>query len=68
MCWKNRREVEKLLTVDELSKVLNVPKSWIYERTRQGQTAIPFVRLGAYVRFDAEEVITFFKNSGNGVS
>ncbi len=58
-------ETQKLVTVDELAQVLKVPKSWIYERTRQGQKAIPFVRLGAYVRFDAEEVINFFKSNGN---
>jgi len=56
----------KLLTVDQLAKILNVPKSWIYERTRQGQTAIPHIKIGAYVRFDAEVVINFFK-SKNGV-
>lgn len=57
----------KLLTVAQLAEILNVPKSWIYERTRQGQAAIPHVKLGAYVRFEAEEVINFFK-SKNGVS
>ncbi len=51
-----------LVNVDELAKILNVPKTWIYERTRQGQEAIPFIRLGAYVRFQPEEVINFFKS------
>ena len=50
----------KLITVEELSHVLRVPKSWIYERTRQGQEAIPMVRLGKYVRFYAEDVIKYF--------
>lgn len=54
----------KLVTVDELAEILRVPRSWIYDRTRQGQEAIPFIRLGAYVRFDAEEVISFFKTHG----
>ncbi len=54
-----------LVTVDELSKILNVPKTWIYERTRQGQEAIPFIRLGAYVRFQPEVVIDFFKTKEN---
>lgn len=57
--------MSNLITVDELAKVLNVPKSWIYDRTRQGPEAIPFIRLGAYVRFDAEEVINFFKIHGS---
>lgn len=54
-----------LVTVDELSRILNVPKTWIYERTRQGQEAIPFIRLGAYVRFQPEVVIDFFKTKEN---
>lgn len=59
-------QVEKhLLTVKELATILNVAESWVYERTRQGQEAIPFIRLGAYVRFDPEEVINFFKLKKN---
>ena len=57
--------VQGLVTVDEMAKILNVPKSWIYERTRQGQKAIPFIRLGAYVRFEPEVVINFFKSKEN---
>lgn len=51
----------KLVTVDEMASLLRVPKSWLYERTRQGQSAIPHLKLGLYVRFDPKEVITFFK-------
>ena len=66
---ENIKSVEhKLLTADQIAGILNVPKSWIYERTRQGQGAIPFIRLGAYVRFNQEEVINFFKNKKDGVS
>ena len=54
-----------LVTVDEIARILNVPKTWIYERTRQGQEAIPFIRLGAYVRFQPEVVIDFFKSKEN---
>ena len=56
------RAAHGLATVDELARILNVPKTWIYERTRQGRSAIPFVRLGSYVRFNPEEVIGFFRN------
>lgn len=46
-----------LLSVDELSEKLNVPKSWVYARTRQtGPGVIPRTRLGKYVRFDWEKV------------
>ena len=53
---------KKLITVDELAQILSVPKSWIYERTRQGTQAIPHIKLGNYVRFNADEVITFFRD------
>jgi len=58
---------ERFVTVEELSQILRVPKSWIYARTRQGKHAIPYVKLGAYVRFDPEEVINFFESAGNQV-
>ena len=58
-------ENRKLLTVKELSELLGVPVSWIYQRTRMGQDAIPHVKFGKYVRFDSDEVIRFFaKNRG----
>ena len=56
------KEIKGLITVDELSRILNLPKSWIYQRTSMGPEAIPYVKIGKYVRFDAEEVLKFFKN------
>ncbi|HOW60058.1 MAG TPA: helix-turn-helix domain-containing protein [Candidatus Omnitrophota bacterium] len=56
---------KKLLKVEQIADLLQVPKSWIYDRTRQGQAGIPHIRLGAYARFDAEEVINFFKKNGS---
>ncbi len=58
--------VQRLVDVQGLAQILSVPKSWIYERTRQGIGAIPHVKLGAYVRFNPEEVIEFFKSKGVG--
>ena len=55
-------KVQGLVNADEIARILNVPKTWIYERTWQGQKAIPFIRLGAYVRFQPEVVINFFKS------
>ena len=54
-----------LLTVQEIAAILNVPVSWIYQRTCIGKNAIPYVKIGKYVRFDPEEVISFFKNKDN---
>ena len=48
------RPANKYLTIEDLSLLLQVPKSWIYERTRRNQ--IPFKKLGKYLRFDQLEV------------
>jgi len=52
----------KLVTVHEMAAMLNVPVSWIYQRTRFGSESIPHIKLGKYVRFNPCEVIEFFKN------
>lgn len=57
---------KRFVTVKEMAQILGVPKSWVYERTRQGASAIPHVKLGLYVRLDPEEVIEFFKSKTVG--
>ena len=57
-------KTESLLTVQEMAKRINVPESWIYQRTRLGQKAIPHVRVGKYVRFNPDEVVSFFRKKG----
>lgn len=57
---------ERLLTPNELAELLGVSVSWIYQRTRLGQKAIPFLKVGKYVRFDPEEVLVFLRASGTG--
>jgi hypothetical protein len=52
---------QKLVTAQVLAGILNVPVSWIYQRTMQGPSAIPYMKFGKYVRFDPEEVIRFFE-------
>lgn len=44
----------RLFTVDEAAEALKLPKSWIYERTRRN--AIPFHRIGKYVRFTLDDL------------
>ncbi len=46
----------KLLTPEELADRLQVPISWVYEQSRLGN--IPTHRLGRYIRFDLNEVLT----------
>ena len=45
----------RLATAKEVALILNVPVSWVYERSRIG--SIPSRRFGKYVRFDVEEVL-----------
>jgi len=45
----------KLLTPEELADRLQVPRSWVYEQSRQGN--IPTHRIGKYVRFNLHEVL-----------
>ncbi len=54
-----------LIDVQQLAQILQVPRSWVYQRTRLGPGAIPHVKLGKYVRFNAQEVIAFFRAKGN---
>ena len=49
-----------LITVDELATMLQVPKSWIYDRTRNNR--IPYIKIGKYIRFDKDEIIEWIKN------
>lgn len=58
---------EKLLSVDQLADRLNVPKSWIYARTREsGPETIPRVKLGRYVRFDQRRVSDWIERRTRG--
>ena len=60
-------KTESLLTVQEMAQRINVPESWIYQRTRLGQKAIPHVRIGKYVRFNPDEVMAFFRKLGEPI-
>ena len=57
---QNGREAT-LLTPEELADRLKVPRSWVYEQSRQGN--IPKHKLGRYLRFDLQEVIDSQKNN-----
>jgi len=49
---------EDLFTVREVAELLNVPISWVYERTRRrGIERIPHFKLGKYLRFSRSEVL-----------
>ena len=57
---ENRTE---LLTVQETAKLLKVPVSWVYERTRRaGCDQIPHFKLGKYLRFHWSAVQKWLEN------
>jgi excisionase family DNA binding protein len=43
-----------LLTADQVAQILGVPKTWVYEQSRNGR--IPTVTLGRYRRYRAESI------------
>jgi hypothetical protein len=51
-----RLEPADLLTPEELADRLKVPKSWVFEQTRErakvrNKSPLPCIRLGKYLRF-----------------
>ena len=53
---------QNLMTIDELSQKLKVPKSFIYSRTRQrGPGCIPVIRVGKYLRFKLDDVMEWLE-------
>lgn len=55
--------IQHLLSVDELAKSLNVPKSWVYSRTREtGTDAMPRIKVGKYCRFVLADVLAWLKS------
>lgn len=54
-------EPSDLLTPEELAARLKVPKSWVFEQTRErakvrNKTPLPCIRLGKYLRFSWVQV------------
>ena len=56
-------ELHELLTVEEVAALLRVNKSWVYEHTRGREVAttdrLPHIRIGKYLRFDAQAIRAF---------
>ena len=51
--------IDHAMTVTEISDLLNLGKTAIYEMTRRG--AIPFYRLGGSVRFDPDAIAEWLR-------
>ena len=55
--------MQNLKSVKEMADKLNVPKSWIYSRTREtGPDAMPRIKVGKYCRFVLEDVLAWLKS------
>lgn len=59
--------LEELLTVADVAKILNVPVSWVYGRTRKrGLDRLPYLKLGKYLRFQLQEILQWLdRKKGN---
>lgn len=51
---------EVLLTADEVSQILRVPRSWVYSHLSD----LPVIRLGRYVRFRRSGINGFLEKRG----
>ena len=53
-------KIERLLTPEEAAALLQVPTSWMYQHTRRRSLdRIPFVKIGHYVRFREEDLLSY---------
>ena len=56
----------RLYTLIEISEILNVPVSWLYERSRHDALKnLGMRRCGKYLRFSAEAVTEFIERGGD---
>ena len=54
--------MERFFTVDEIAKILNVPKSWIYGRIHKGNLPFPYIKVGHYVRFPENGIRNYIES------
>ena len=52
----------RLLTAEQVAEMYQVPKSWVYSRTRKrGAERLPHLKLGKYLRFEEGAVREFLE-------
>jgi excisionase family DNA binding protein len=60
---QGHRDLDELLTVDDVAALLKVSRSWVYEHTRNRGTPrgerLPHIKIGKYVRFEAGALRAF---------
>ena len=47
---------DRILTVDDLARKLQVKPSWIYIQPKSGPGALPRMRIGKYLRFSERAI------------
>ena len=50
---------DKVVGIEEMAEILNVPTNWLYQRTRSGK--IPCFKVGKYVKFNVKKVMQFYE-------
>lgn len=59
---ENGTDSPRLLTVEQIAELWQLPRSWIYERTRRrGLEQLPHFKLGKYLRFEETAVRQFLE-------
>ena len=53
----------QLLAINDMAKILNVPVSWIYGKTRTNE--IPHLKVGKYVRFNPDKVLEWIEQQSD---
>jgi excisionase family DNA binding protein len=53
--------MERLLTAEEVAKILNVSVAWVYDHADRKRPMVPSVRLGKAVRFRPEDIEQFVR-------
>jgi hypothetical protein len=57
-----RRGERNFLTVHQVADLLQVPVSWVYERTRRhGPEQMPHFKIGKYLRFEERTLLDFIQ-------
>lgn len=62
----NQQQIQgktRLLNVQELAQVLNLPASWIYNRV----SVLPHFRAGRHIRFHLKTVVDWLRQTGGHV-
>ncbi len=63
----NGNGIPRLLTVEQVAEMWQLPRSWIYERTRRrGLEQLPHFKLGKYLRFEGKAVEEFLERQRRG--